>query len=101
MPSGIKKVAKVDAATLTVRRENGGKIIVRGSCFEGEQAVALPDQTVEMRMEDGSIVVLIRTKPKVRALAEFFSEMDLEEMSCDEVARRILAHLDIQFTESK
>lgn len=73
-----KKVGKTDVATLIVRRENGDKIVVRGSCFEGEQAVVLKGQVFEARREDGSVVFVV--KDKDAPAASSFTQADLRRV---------------------
>lgn len=59
-----KKVGKVQNATIVVRAENGNKIIARSSCFENDQAVVLDRQVLELRREEGSIVIAVRDKER-------------------------------------
>lgn len=57
-----KKVAKFDASTFVIRKENGNKIICRGSSIEGEQATVREGQVLEFRREEGSVVGVVRDR---------------------------------------
>lgn len=75
-----KKVGKADQATIIVRKENGDKIIARGSVFfDAGQVTLLAGQVLEIRREDGTLVFAQKDALTLTMLARAVQGIDLEQ----------------------